>query len=351
MKKRISELNKYITDENLNKISFILSTYYNIKLISVEKVRSAYKVNTKDSIFCLKEFKHNDRKASVGYQLTRFLKDNGFDGVADYFKTIDGKDVIKYKKKYYYLTSWIEGSECDFKDINVLKQACAFLADFHNKSKGFNINFVKIKRNYNKWEKKILGIKKDLLNFKSLITNKILKTYFDEEYYKLIEFNLKLCDKALQIFSKESYKGLCDKAKKEKLICHDSFYYQNLLINDKGKMFLIDLDSVIYDLPIYDLAKFIRRIMNKSYIEWNFEIAQDLISAYDEVRKIEREEFEVFLGHLIIPHRFWKLGKKRYLKRKEWSEEKYLKKLKKEIELKDKREEFINKFIENYLKK
>jgi CotS family spore coat protein len=349
MKKRISELNKYITDEYLKKINTILLNHYNITPTSVEKVRSAFKVNTERSIYCLKEFKHNDKKASIGYHLTRFLKDNGFDGVTDYIKTVHGKDVIKYNKRYYYLTSWIEGSECDFKDINVLKQACAFLADFHNKSKGFHINSFKIKSNYNKWEKKVLSIKKDLLKFKSIITSKILKTYFDEEYYKLIDFNLKLCDKALQIFSKESYKRLCEKAKNERLICHDSFYYQNLLINNNGKMFLIDLDSVIYDLPIYDLAKFIRRIMNKSYIEWNFEIAKDLIFAYNEVRKIEKDEFEVFLGHLIIPHRFWKLGKKRYLKRKEWSEEKYLKKLNKEIRLKDKREEFINKFIENYL--
>ncbi|MCX7904271.1 MAG: CotS family spore coat protein [Caloramator sp.] len=351
MKKRISDLNKYVTDENLKKINTILLNYYNLVPKSVERVRSAYKVNTDKYTYCLKEFKHNDKKASIGYHLTIFLKDNGFDGVADYIKTVNGADVIKYNKRYYYLTSWIEGLECDFKDINILKQACAFLADFHNKSKGFHVNSIKIKSNYNNWEKKVLDIKKDLLKFKSIIANKILKTYFDEEYNKLIDFNLTLCDKALQIFNNDSYKNLCKRAKIEKLICHDSFYYQNLLINDKGKMFLIDLDSVIYDLPVYDLAKFIRRIMNKSYIEWDFDIAKDLISAYEEVRKIEKDEFEVFLGHLIIPHRFWKLGKKRYLKRKEWSEEKYLKKLKKEIELKDKREEFISKFIENYLQK
>ncbi|SEF47394.1 spore coat protein, CotS family [Caloramator fervidus] len=350
-KNRITKLKK-INNEKLKKLTSILKSKYNIEPKDIEKIRSVYKIYTKDKIYCLKEFKHNNKKVIIGFYFTKYLKDNGFNNIADYFKTIDGREVVKTDKKYYYLTSWINGKECDFSDISVLRKAVELLAKFHLKAKGFEVKSIKLKDNFNNnWEKKILKICDDLREFKRLIENKKIKTQFDEKYLELIEDNLNLCLEILNIFKKEKYKKLCERAKKEKYVCHDSFYYQNLLLDDNNELYLIDLDSIVYDLPAYDLAKFIRRIMNKKRYSWNYEIAKEMLKIYDEIRKIEDDEYEIILGYLLIPHRFWKLGKKRYFKNKEWSEEKYLRKLEKEIRYKEKKEEFANKFINEFLAK
>jgi len=352
MKNRITKLSKQINNEKFKKLSYLLKSKYGIEPKAIEKIRSVYKIYTESKTYCLKEFKHNDKKVIIGFYFTKYLKDNGFNNIAEYFKAIDGKEVIKADKKYYYLTSWINGRECDFSDISVLKKAVELLAEFHLKAKGFELKSIKLKDNFNNnWEKKILRICNDLREFKRLIKNKKIKTQFDEEYLNLIDYNLNLCLEVLNIFKKEKYNKLCEKARKEKYVCHDSFYYQNLLLDDNGKLYLIDLDSIIYDLPVYDLAKFIRRTMNKKKYSWNYEIAKEMLGIYDKVRKMEDDEYEIILGYLLIPHRFWKLGKKRYFKDKEWSEEKYLKKLEKEVRYKKKREEFVNKFINEFVAK
>lgn len=52
------------------------------------------------------------------------------------------------------------------------------------------------------------------------------------------------------------------------------------------------------------------------------------------------------LSLVIFPHKFWKLGKKRYIKHKRWPETKYMKKLNKIIKYDDMQREFL----ENYIK-
>jgi len=51
------------------------------------------------------------------------------------------------------------------------------------------------------------------------------------------------------------------------------------------------------------------------------------------------------LALIIFPHRFWKLGKKRYLKYKNWTEERYIGKLNKLIQY----DKLQQKFLENYI--
>ncbi|KRQ87032.1 Spore coat protein S [Caloramator mitchellensis] len=350
-KTRIIKKNTYLNEKEFTKISKILKNHYNLVPTEIEKVRSVYRITTDKGKYCLKEFKHNDKKAIIGFYLTKHLQENGFNGIAEYYKTKSDLECIKEHGRYYYLTSWIDGRECNFENFDELKSSLELLADFHQKAKGFYLSKVKINSNYNKWQKKLNLMIEDLKLFKKIILQKRVKTSFDIKYFDMVDYYLNIANKALEKFKSTAYTKVCDKAREQKFICHDSFYYQNLLIDKNDKLYLIDLDSIVYDIPIYDLAKFLRRTLNKSLFYWDFGITEKLIRFYEKNRHIEDEEYEIMLGFLMIPHRFWKIGRKRYFKHKEWSEEKYNKKLEKEIRLKDKREEFFDKFKNYFVEK
>jgi len=131
-------------------------------------------------------------------------------------------------------------------------------------------------------------------------------------------------------------------------LCHNSFYYQNILKSNNNDYYLIDLESCLYDLPVIDLGKFIRRIMWRKSFLWDFDMCKVLISKYDSIRKINDKEHEVLLAMLMFPYKFYRLGRKRYQKNKKWKEERYNRKLNKILEFKKAKESFIEKFIENY---
>lgn len=321
---------------------------YSITPLNIEKVRSAYKVSCSNGIYCLKKASHGTRKALKVMLLIDYLKNNGFENVVKYYKTDDGRECVKLRKYIFYLTEWIDGHECNYEHIDEMKRSAALLALFHIKAKGFSNSSLKIENNFKNWPSILKSDMDDLLKFKRMIYMKKIKTSFDNEYYNAIDNIIVQMDKSIKLLEESHYISISKSNRDQKTICHDSFYYQNILVDNNNKMFLIDLDSTIYDITVYDLGKFIRRLLYKSTYAWDFELAKSLIESYNEVNKLSPEELEILLSFIIFPHKFWKLGKKRYSKKKKWNEERYLKKLKRILKYMDKQEEFIEKYLDYF---
>ncbi|MEL7596944.1 MAG: hypothetical protein AAGU01_01940 [Clostridiaceae bacterium] len=85
--------------------------------------------------------------------------------------------------------------------------------------------------------------------------------------------------------------------------------------------------------------------MSKSDYKWDFEKAKKIIDGYNSINRLTKEELKVMLALIIFPHKFWKLGRKRYIKHKNWSEQRYNHKLNKVIY----NAELQQKFLEDYL--
>jgi CotS family spore coat protein len=344
---RLISINNDITHKEYESIKNLLKRY-SITPDKVEKVRSVYKIICSNRNYCLKKMKHGNKKALKGLLLVEYLKKNGFDNAAGYIETTDGKECINTKHNIYYLTEWIEGNECTFNDIEEVKRAAVLLADFHNKSKGFASDDLQIRSNIKNWPKILQEEMQNLDTFKSIINNKKIKSSFDKEYLSAIKLLDEFFKLSINLLEKSHYMDISIAAKKENTLCHDSFYYQNVLVDKDGKMYLIDLDSTIYDIHSYDLAKFIRRVMFKSEYAWNFDAAKEIIASYCSINPLSKEEYEILLSFIIFPHKFWKLGKKRYIKKKKWTEDKYQKKLNRILKYLDREKEFINSFLAYY---
>jgi len=104
---------------------------YNLKLLNVEKVRSAYKIITDSGKFCLKKRKHGKSKIKNECILTEELLLNKFTNTAKYFRSKDGSFSVKYKKDIFSLTEWIEGHECNLNNIDEAINCTKLLAKFH----------------------------------------------------------------------------------------------------------------------------------------------------------------------------------------------------------------------------
>jgi CotS family spore coat protein len=144
----------------------------------------------------------------------------------------------------------------------------------------------------------------DLLKFKRMIYIKKIKTSFDIEYYDAIDKIINQMDKSIRLLESSNYLSISKSAKQQRTLCHDSFYYQNILVDNNEMMFIIDLDSTLYDITVYDLGKFIRRLLYKSKYSWDFEFAKTLIESYNEVNNLSPEEMEILLSFIIFPHKF-----------------------------------------------
>ncbi|SKA86557.1 spore coat protein, CotS family [Caloramator quimbayensis] len=336
-----------IGEKEFRKITNILK-YYSIEPEHIEKLRCVYKIKYNNKNYCLKKIRKGNKKILKSLYLIEYLKKNGFINIASYISVREGLEYIKTKNSIYYMTEWIEGRECNLYDLEELKRASSLLADFHIKSKGFYSKEAKLENTIKNWSLELRKVKHDILRFKKSIESKRVKTIFDIEYSDGINTVLEFLDLSIEMIDKSNYNDLMKKAKIERCICHDSFYYKNIIVDDSLKMYLINFDSVVYDIHVYDLAKFIRRILYKRIYSWDFNVAKELISSYTQINKLSKEELKVLLSLIIFPQKFWKLGKKRYYKNKKWDEEKYIKKLTRILQYMDNQKEFIKRYTDFY---
>lgn len=344
-----TEINAKINSIEYSKVISILKEY-SIEPIKVEKIRSVYKITTEGRIYCLKKMKHGGaEKVQKGMLLSEYLISKGFYSVVKYIKTSDNKLCVRKRHFIYYVTDWIKGRESNFNDFDELKKCASLLADFHLKSKGFTIDNSKITNNNKMWPSIFKKQKNDLEVIREVILSKKVKTTFDLSYFSLIDEYIDAMNSAIKLLEDSHYIHIASNASAEKTICHDSFYYQNILVKRNEKLYIIDLDSTVYDINVYDLGKFIRRILYKGTYAWDFEIARELIEIYSAINPISKEEYKVLLAFIMFPHKYWKLGKKRYINRKKWIEDKYARKLNRVLRYKEKQNEFIQKFIDHYI--
>lgn len=317
---------------------------YNLEVINISRIRSAYKVETSTGNYCLKRLNHGKYKPKNGSLLIEDLAAKGFNLTAKYLKTSDGYFYVKHKKSFFYLMEWIDGEECTLNDLDEVLNCVKLLAKFHLSACNLDTKKYKVRNNLKNWPKIFNSNLTDLDRFKKLIQKKKLKSDFDLNYYNYIDsfYNRGLV--ALSFLNSSYYYKISKSADENKTICHDSFYYQNII--KKGTdYYIIDLDSIMIDLQINDLGKLIRRIMYKKSYQWDFNKVKQIIEVYNSIKKVSKEELEVMLALIVFPHKFWKLGKKRYLKHKNWSESKFDHKLTKLVRY----NELQQKFLEDYL--
>lgn len=350
MGKKVSLLEKPIITEFEKKTVNNVLKKYDFKVKDFIKVGSVYKVETEDGFICLKKMRHGKNKIVNGELLVRQLKQNGFVNTAKYYKTKTGNKYIKIENSFFYVTQWIEGEECNLGDLSQAQECVELLAKFHLASSNIDTRQFNIRNNLKNWPKIFSDNLIDLEKFKKIIYRKKLKDKFDIEFIKYFEdFYCRGMD-ALGFLNASEYYKKSKTANDKKSISHDNFYYQNI-IKAKDDLYIIDLNSFIIDIHVYDASKLIRRLMFKKEYEWNFDKAKLLIEAYSSINKLSKNEIEVMLALIIFPNKFWKLGKKRYVRHKNWTEDKFINRLNKLISSSALEQKFMEdyfKYIESY---
>lgn len=328
-----------LTDYEISMIKNVMNKY-DVTINSIEKVRSAYKIKTENELLCLKRIKHGKMKPINGSILVEELKRNNFNKVPEYIRTKNNKFFVKYKGSIFYVIKWINGNECTMKNLDEAVNCAKLLGEFHLATSKIDKRKLYLRDNTKNWNKIFTKYLRDIKNYKEIINNKITINKFDRLYEKNIEYFYLRGIFALNLLNQSSYHNF---NYENKTICHDSYYYQNIIKRDND-YYIVDLDSIVINLKIYDLGKMINRLMYNSHYKWDFSKAKILIEAYNSVNKLSLEELEIMLAHIIFPRKFWKLGKKRYVKEKDWEESKYIHKLKRIIKFNDKQKKFIEAY-------
>lgn len=91
-------------------------------------------------------------------------------------------------------------------------------------------------------------------------------------------------------------------------LAHQDYGWSNGQLGPDGKVWIIDLDGVAFDLTFRDLRKLITGTMDDRG-DWDLGWMQAMIDAYREANPLDQESMQVMLIDMLLPNEFYKLVK------------------------------------------
>jgi len=147
-------------------------------------------------------------------------------------------------------------------------------------------------------------------------------------------------EEALEALERSAYRDWVDQATTERGLCHQDFSAGNLRRQPDGTLAILDLDGLTHELPARDVRKILNKVMKKN--RWEADLALAMLGWYRQAHPLAPEQWEVILVDVAFPHLVDGVVDKYFRNRDpEWSDAKYLERLKWMIDVEDSKAEAV----------
>jgi CotS family spore coat protein len=319
-----------------------ISLQFGFQIYELIPMKGVYLLKTSKGNKCLKKINYGTQKLMYLHMAKEHIVKNGFDKIDRFNLTLEGTPYAMVNDDIYVVTDWIEGRECDFRNLEELKMAAETLAKFHLCARGFMPDEThKVRDDIGKLPQTLHKRMLTLNKMRDLARKSKRKVDFDFMYLSNVDFFLELAKQAVKVLDLEGYTQLCEESLNERVLCHHDYTYHNIIIDTNNDGNIVDFDYCKSELQIYDVSTLIIKALKR--LDWNIEYAREVVQAYNNIKPISPEEKNVLKTLLSFPQRFWRLANRFYYREAGWSENIFIKKMREIIEEK----ELYVKFIEN----
>ncbi len=298
---------------------------YNFEVLSTQKGRGSLVCSTSIGFVEIKEV-INAGKIDFQNKVLKKIEENKECLVDVILENKNGelitlnKEETPYMVKRYYM-----GREIDVKDQEEILLAVRSLALIHSQMYVDSENIEEYSKNLtDEFERH----NKELKKIRAFIRKKTQKTDYELEMLKIYQLFLDEGLRASERLKCSNYCNLQEKMLKKGEICHGDYNQHNVIIlssDREKKRAVINFDKCYYGVQMADLYNFMRKILEKN--QWNVELGREMIKAYNQVKKIEKDELENLYIRFLYPYKFWKVANYYYNTSKSWTAIKNVEKL------------------------
>lgn len=308
---------------------------YDLSVDSVRKGRSGWICETSMGTVLLKEYRGTLKRLEFETQVLGQVAQEGLVRVDDYIGTTEGNLIsLGEDGTRYVLKHWFTDRECNLKDRREILQAVRQIARLHKAlgmlpvSQEWNLGSILVESMDQEMERH----NQELRRARNYIKNKKKKT----ELERCIMSSFPMFYEQAQ----EAWQGMC-RVKNETVqnrlsenggapeesellsagsdpglrLCHGSLDHHHILFGCNYIAF-IEFNKMHLGNQMTDLYHFMRKVMEKQ--EWNLELGEAMIAAYDRVLPFEKADREILYYLFLYPEKYWKQINFYYNARKSW---------------------------------
>ncbi|MTI57844.1 CotS family spore coat protein [Geosporobacter ferrireducens] len=271
-------------------------------IIQNEGLKTLWKFKDKEQTFCLKRLRHSIDKAAFTVNAQIHIYNNQ-GKVPKIYLNKDNEPITEHEEQLFVLYEWIEGRDLNFSLPSDLAIAIKGLANFHLASKGYTApDHARISSKLENWPNQYESMAKRLEKWREEAVSKQQMPSF-QAYLSCIDEMLEIANMAIEEIKKSSYEKLTGIPLQECTLCHQDYGEGNVIYSN-DILYVIDLDSTTYDLPLRDLRKIIGKQM-QNLSSCNEEKIMSILKWYEEVNPLSQEYKKILIIDLMYPHGFF----------------------------------------------
>lgn len=269
------------TKLDANRIKQLVEHHYGYQVYDIQKVRAVYKLETDHGMVA---FKNAIKIKDITFidSIIQHLHMNGFSHVPTLRKTRFHELLVHDYSGDYVVEQWLPS---DVREINPyqrdwLYSAGKTIAQFHRTISTYPFSYIPKPRIRQAWGEWFLKKYKKLRAMSR--SNLAANSWF-----------LARVEQAKEIFL--SYPNLTAH------LCHGSLHQENIMMDAKSDVWLIDFERITHDTIGKDLAQVL--MYHFRFHPWNQADVEQLLAGYQSVSKLSQADLLHFCARNLIPDR------------------------------------------------
>ncbi|MBP3569751.1 MAG: CotS family spore coat protein [Lachnospiraceae bacterium] len=318
-----------------------LLAQYDLVVYRAGRVKGAWMLETDQGLKSLGSCSYSEGKVKFEQKVKQFAKTNGFSEVDLYVPNREQNFLVSGPyNEMFVMRDWFYGEECNVRNQEHVVQTVETLAQLHNCLTGLMLSseekeFCCQPKLTETLEKR----NKELRRVRTYIRSKKQKSLFEQKFLSQFELQLAQAERASELLDESVYENYYNSCIEMGSMLHGNFTHHSVMLLSGGVMAVTGFDKAVTGVQIYDFYLLFRKMMEKW--EWDISLGESMLTAYDRIRPIPKEEYTLLYILLSYPEKFWKVANQYYNNRKSWIPEKNMQKLLQTMEQAEKKEESI----------
>lgn len=318
---------------------------YGITPEKTRKGRGSIIVQTEMGQLMLTEYSGPTRQLQMEYELLKALK-GAYDRPLDSIhKTLeDDFYCVDYEGKKYILKDYVEGREMGVCDPLDVRRGADGLARLHLALRSVHFPAKEaLCRQADNLMEDFERRSAELIRARNYMRKLPRRDDFELAFLENYDLFWEQTMLVHRFLDEDCLQSLAKRQLQEEMLIHGDCNQHNILVQEDG-VAVVNFERAGAHLQVKDLYLFMRKILEKN--DWSFEVGENILSAYQTVLPLTREERIYLYARFLYPEKFWKVANGYLNRRKALPARRQQEKLLAALEKEEKRQLFLARWVE-----
>lgn len=248
----------------------------------------------------------------LAFDVKEQLRENGFYHISRFYQTLEGEPFYRYDGVLYILEDVMPAEALPEDSVASFIRGAETLGQMHRAARGLRSEAAR-------WDRERLSNlyakrRGELAKMRRRNDRRGNYDAIDLLLIRYYDVFMEQAEMAEELLKKGGYGDAVDRAAQRGAFCHNAYKGEALRKNEKGELFVGSFDKCSNELPLSDLARYLRRYFKKT--EGTAAGVHQMLESYGKHQPLSGDDLTILQGMLIYPEKFLRLVNEYYNRRR-----------------------------------